>query len=99
MFEQTLLTQPASAQKTGAFAVSLTAQMCVLGVLIIGPLLYTQTLPLIPPKLEITLGPPPPPPPPPEARPTTPTTTTGASLGLPARREFVHEPSIPTNSP
>ncbi len=47
MFEQTLLTQPASARKTGAIAVSFMAQMLVAGVLVVAPLIYTQTLPFI----------------------------------------------------
>lgn len=100
MFEQTLLTQPASAQKTGAFAVSLTAQMCVLGVLVIGPLLYTQTLPFIPLKLGITLGPPPPPPPPPPVTQTRTDVPSGPSLSTPTRRIFVprEAPSSPPSS-
>jgi protein TonB len=88
MFEQTLLTQPASAQKTGAFAMSLTAQMCVLGVLIVGPLLYTQTLPLLPPKIDITFTPPAPPLPP-VSRVQETTTTTSASPLMTVRRAFV----------
>jgi protein TonB len=47
MFEQTLLTHPASARKTGALAASFVAQMTILGVLFVGPLLYTQVLPLM----------------------------------------------------
>jgi periplasmic protein TonB len=47
MFEQTLLTHPASARKTGALAASFLAQSAVIGVLLVGPLLYTQVLPMI----------------------------------------------------
>jgi protein TonB len=47
MFEQTLLTHPASARKTGAVAASLLAQTAIVGVLLIGPLLYTQVLPIV----------------------------------------------------
>lgn len=47
MFEQTLLTQPASARKTGAIALSFVAQMLVAGVLVVAPLIYTQTLPFL----------------------------------------------------
>ena len=48
MFEQTLLTHPASARKTGALAASFVAQSAIVGVLVIGPLLYTKALPLLP---------------------------------------------------
>lgn len=97
MFEQTLLTQPASAQKTGAFAVSLTAQMCVLGVLIVGPLLYTQTLPLLPTKIDIGFTPPPPPPPPtPQVEQTRTDIQPGPSLGPSVRRVFVPR-AVPTS--
>jgi protein TonB len=48
MFEQTLLIHPASARKTGALAASFLAQMTIVGVLVVGPLLYTQALPLLP---------------------------------------------------
>jgi len=48
MFEQTLLTHPASARKTGALAASFLAQMTIVGVLVVGPLLYTHALPLLP---------------------------------------------------
>lgn len=98
MFEQTLLTQPASAQKTGAFAISLTAQMCVLGVLIIGPLLYTQTLPFLAPKLEslrVIKDPPPPPPPVVQTRTDV---HSGPTLGPPVRRIYV-PPAVPTHLP
>lgn len=90
MFEQTLLTQPAPAQKTGAFAISLTAQMCVFGVLIVGPLIYTQTLPLFPPKLglELRIGPPAPPPPFVQQTTTPPETAATPTIGVP-RRTFV----------
>jgi protein TonB len=47
MFEQTLLTHPATARKTGALAASFLAQTAVAGVLFVGPLLYTQALPLV----------------------------------------------------
>ena len=48
MFEQTLLTHPASARKTGALAASFLAQMTIAGVLVVGPLLFTRALPLLP---------------------------------------------------
>lgn len=53
MFEQTLLTQPPPAQKTGALTISFLAQSCLLGVLIIGPLVYTQAMPLVAPPIEL----------------------------------------------
>ena len=58
MFEQTLLTHPASARKTGALAASFMAQSAVLGVLLVGPLLYTQALPMVPPVLADVFTPP-----------------------------------------
>ncbi len=68
MFEQTLLTHPASARKTGALAASFLAQTAVLGVLLVGPLLYTQALPFIPLITGVLTAPPPLPQPPPVAR-------------------------------
>lgn len=53
MFEQTLLTQPQPGRKTGALAISFLAQSCVLGVLVIGPLIYTQAMPLAVPKIDL----------------------------------------------
>lgn len=55
MFEQTFAAQAPRARKTGALAISFMAQSCILGVLIIGPLLYTNALPLVIPKLELPL--------------------------------------------
>lgn len=92
MFEQTLLTHPASARKTGALAASFLAQSSLLGVLLIGPLLYTRVLPVVQipaplwiPELRVT--------PPPviqsESRP-----NGGAARGL--GRVFVAPTHIPT---
>jgi periplasmic protein TonB len=53
MFEQTLLTQPPSARKTGALAASFLAQSCVLGVLLVGPLLFTHGMPLVIPNMGL----------------------------------------------
>lgn len=68
MFEQILLTHPASARKTGALAASFLAQSTVIGVLLVGPLLYTQALPLIPLITGVVTAPPPLPQPRPLAR-------------------------------
>jgi protein TonB len=92
MFEQTLLTHPASARKTGALAASFLAQMTILGVLLVGPLLYTQVLPLIvhPPEplWNITKRVPPPP--------DVPTTQTGNTSSGPSYRTFSMPVTIPT---
>lgn len=69
MFEQTLLTHPASARKTGALAESFLAQSVAIGVLLVGPLLYTQGMPLIPLITAVIVAPPPLPQLPPVAQP------------------------------
>jgi periplasmic protein TonB len=58
MFEQTLLTHAASARKTGALAASFLAQTAVVGVLLVGPLLYTQTLTWVPAIEGLVFAPP-----------------------------------------
>jgi periplasmic protein TonB len=67
--------------------------MAILGVLLVGPLLYTQVLPMvqIPTPLFVIADAPPPPP---AQRVERPITTSGASLG-PARRTFVVPRTIP----
>ncbi|MCU1336471.1 MAG: TonB family protein [Bryobacterales bacterium] len=47
MFEQSLLINHAGARKTATFAVSLTAQIVVAGVLLVAPLLYHEVLPAL----------------------------------------------------
>jgi periplasmic protein TonB len=92
MFEQTLLTHPASARKTGALAASLMAQSAILGVLLVGPLLYTQALPMVP-IFVATFAPPfSTPPVPPVVRTTT--ESVASSRGL-APRVFVGPIRIP----
>lgn len=85
MFEQTLLTQPAPARKTGALAFSFLAQSCVLGVLVVGPLVYTKAIPLAVPKIDLPLFIRPLPPEPP--RPVTQSNATPPS-GRPTPRTF-----------
>jgi periplasmic protein TonB len=72
MFEQTLLTHPASARKTGALAASFVAQSALLGVLLVGPLLYKQAMPMIPIFIGAVVPPVSPPPPPPVVQTVTP---------------------------
>lgn len=67
--------------------------MAILGVLLVGPLLYTQVLPMV------TIVPPvtifgPKPPAPPEQRVERPVATSGASLGI-SRREFIVPTAVP----
>ena len=62
MFEQSLLLDHAAGKKTGALAVSLTAQTMLVGVLIALPLIYSDRLPDM--RLFIPLSLPLPPPPP-----------------------------------
>lgn len=45
MFEHTILTAPRTAQKTGALFLSFAAQICAVGVLIVVPLVFHETLP------------------------------------------------------
>ena len=47
MFEQSLLIDHTGSRRTATFAVSLTAQILVAGVLVIAPLLYRQVLPAL----------------------------------------------------
>jgi len=95
MFEQTLLTHPASARKTSALAAFLLAQMTILGVLLVGPLLYTQALPVIPVIYADVFAPPPPPPPPPPQQPMR-TANSNSSLAGPVRGVFVPPRFVPT---
>jgi len=95
MFEQTLLTHPASARKTSALAASLLAQMTILGVLLVGPLLYTQALPVIPVIYADVFAPPPPPPPPQQPMRTA---NSNSSLAGPVRGVFVPPRSVPTGT-
>ncbi len=96
MFEQTLLTHPASARKTGALAASLMAQSAILGVLVVGPLLYTQALPMVPVFLGVLTAPPLPAPPPPVpiAR-----TSALSNAGARSMRIFIAPTRVPTGSP
>ena len=55
MFEQTFLPQPASTQKTWALAASFPAQSCVLGVLLLGSLLFTRGMPFVVPELGLPM--------------------------------------------
>lgn len=64
MFEQTLLTNEVSGRKTGAIAMSAMAQIAVAGVLVIAPLLYTQTMNFVPAQLPGVVFTKPTPPPP-----------------------------------
>ncbi len=97
MFEQTLITHPASARKTGALAASFVAQTALVGVLVVGPLLYTQALPMVPVLVDVLTAPPLPAPPPlaPIARAT-------ALSNAPVRSErplFVLPTRVPTGPP
>jgi protein TonB len=63
MFEQSILIHQAHAKKTGAVAVSLTAQMVLVGTLLLIPLVYPERLPFVQPTLPMFLQLTPPPPP------------------------------------
>jgi len=71
------------------------AQMTILGVLLVGPLLYTQALPIIPVIYADVFAPPPPPAPPPPMQPM-PTSNANASLAGPVHGVFVPPRSVPT---
>jgi protein TonB len=64
MFEQTLLTNEVSGRKTGAIAMAAMAQIAVAGVLVVAPLLYTQTMNFVPAQLPGVVFTKPTPPPP-----------------------------------
>jgi protein TonB len=68
MFEQSLLLDHAAGKKTGALAVSLTAQTLAVGVMIAIPLIYSDRLPEVPRFPTPTFLAPPPPLPPPVER-------------------------------
>jgi protein TonB len=53
MFEQTFLTSSRQGRKIGALVASFVAQICLLSVLLLGPLLYTRAMPLVIPKLGL----------------------------------------------
>jgi protein TonB len=95
MFEQTLLTQPPSGQKTRALMTSFMAQMSLIGVLLVAPLFYTQVLPLVisPPILIVDPGTPAPLP----ARTTPPAASSSASHALASPKAFPR--SSPTRVP
>ena len=67
MFEQTFVPQPNRTRSGGSLIVSFAAQIGVIGLLILIPLVYTEALPRaqINAMLTAPLPPPPPPPPPP----------------------------------
>jgi protein TonB len=98
MFEQTLLTHPPSGQKTRALAVSFMAQMSLLGVLLVAPLLYTQVLPLVVDTSPIYVPIFHPEPPVPPAPVTTSSVSTSPSRSLSIPRQYVPR-AVPNNSP
>jgi protein TonB len=62
MFEQSLLLDHASANKTGALAASLTAQTLAVGLLIAIPLIFSDRLPDVHRSISLSFWDPPPPP-------------------------------------
>jgi periplasmic protein TonB len=57
MFEQSLLIDHSGPRKTATFAVSLTAQILVAGVLLVAPLFYHEVLPALRMPATVLLGP------------------------------------------
>ena len=94
MFEQTFLTHAESGRKTGAIAASFVAQMLAVGVLLVGPLIYTQTLPLMARLPEVMVFRPPVAPPPVEVV----TTTENSAPARVAPRMFVPT-TVPKGAP
>ena len=92
MFEQSLLANPAGTRKTATFAASLTAQIAVAGVLVVGPLFYHDVLPAwhMPVPIGVLVIPPAPKPPEVETH----TKTRSSGLGLPG----VFRPPVPIHT-